>query len=163
MKKNSFDIHLFNLDNNVSSSTQIKKRDEYKKQNINFTKCVLNKKFNDFNNNANKNSKNNISKRTIKSNCKENNLSKKEQYSMIENTNDEIIGINRVSNYNEISDTPNIDSIQEPFHTIQTFNPNKNKKFGSIKKSTNNNKEKEILNNDIINKITNNYQLFHRL
>ena len=152
MQKNSFDIHLFNLDNNVSSSTQIRKRDEYKKQNINFNKFVLNKKLNDFNNNSN-NNKNNTSKRTIKSNCKENNISKKEHYTIIENSNNEIIGVNGISNYNEISDTPNIYSIQEPFHTIQTFNPNKNKKFISIKKSANNYKEKEILNNDIIEKI----------
>ena len=140
LKENGFDKNLFNIDNNISCSTQIKKREEYKKSNINFSSYILKNESKKYNTNLQSNKEININN-SYKNNDNDKNIYKNDNYN---------IGVN-----NEINDFPNTDSPKEAFHTIQTFNPNKNKNCPSIKKSNNiiKNKEEKDKDKDFINQI----------
>lgn len=158
---NNNNIALFNIDNNISSSAQLKQREFYlnKNKEINLQKITPfifnNNKSKDENNilNIKNNSKDNLEiKKSPENN--NNNINNeeniKDNYNLLQKgnyviENNEIIENNK---YNDLNDFPNIDSPKETYHTIQTFNPNKNKNIESTKNKNTSNKKEETINKE---------------
>ena len=163
-KNKKINMPLYNIDNNISISTQLKQREKgsniNKKSNIQTSNSINNKSYNNKKNkfNLNNNNKNveinnkDLNEKELK--IKNNNGLSQEKNYIIENNdiNDIKENNNYKNNYkNNISidymnDFPNIDTPKEAFHTVQTFNPNKNKNK-NIESSKN---SKNIIKNDDI-------------
>ena len=184
-KNKKINMPLYNIDNNISISTQLKQREKgsniNKKSNIQTSNSINNKSYNNkknkiyLNNNNNKNLEINnkdLNEKGLKK-INNNDLSLEKNYIIENNDINDINDINENNNYknnykNNISidgmnDFPNIDTPKEAFHTVQTFNPNKNKNIESSKNSKNiiknddnkiNQEQEQEQEDEMINKIS---------